>query len=527
MYVSDFLSDDGYPSIETTYQVVSGILDGITTEALDLRFRTRLANTAPHVIISTPEAQADRMPSVAEIMAAVEETPMRDLAPRDAAREVPDALMERPDPAKVVNSRDVVDRGDSLFDPIRVEFENGVTVIINANDIAEGQVLFQGGSRGGLSLVADDDVVDGLYAADVVMASGVADFDASDLDRILAGTDIELDAWLEPYGEHFDGRAATADIEVLLQYIHLLMTEPRVDDVALAQVVSRTQPVVDDPSSDADLAAYDALLDVRYPDQLRYASLPTPEQFATLDLDGVRRVWTERFGNAGDWTFVFSGDLDIDTTIQLAASYLGSLPAGLQDAPLDVGSPPPTGVVRTSTVAGTGDSASLTMLFTSPVGDVTAVLRATAEVATEVISARLLDVIREELGDSYSPSAFSFVTLDPDPVIETYVSITGSPDRVAVIGDLVAGEFAQLAAEGPGQEEFANAFATVEEEYRFVDNWTFANELLDGAVEPALELDDYLALAAALPNVSAEEVQDFVAAYVPADQYIQVTVTPK
>jgi len=167
------------------------------------------------------------------------------------------------------------------------------------------------------------------------------------------------------------------------------------------------------------------------------------------------------------------------------------------------------------------------MLFTSTVDDVTAALRATADVATELISARLIDVIREELGDSYSPTAFSYVTLDPEPVIETYVSVTGSPERVELIGDLVAGEFAQLATEGPTEQEFLNSFATVEEGYRFVDNWTLVTELLDDAVEPALELDDYLFLDAELPNVDVGAVQDFLAAYAPADHYIQVTVTPK
>ena len=52
----------------------------------------------------------------------------------------------------------------------------------------------------------------------------------------------------------------------------------------------------------------------------------------------------------------------------------------------------------------------------------------------------MTDVIREELGESYSPSAVSFVTTDPDPVVETYVFVTGSPSRVASIADLVVTE---------------------------------------------------------------------------------------
>jgi zinc protease len=526
-YVDDFLTDSGFPSIEDEFAAVSAILDAITPEALDLRFRTRLANTAPHVIISTPEVDADRTPSVDEVLAIVAAAPERDLQPRDSGRELPSSLMSTPAPVEPVSADDVVGFGDALFDPLRLEFANGVTVIVNTNGIVEGQVFMQGASRGGLSLVADADVVDALYATEIVTSSGVGDFDAAELDRILAGADVSFDAWLQPYSEHVGGVAATADLEVLLQLIHLAMTEPRADEVALRQVQSRYGPTVDDPSLDPGLVVSDTLLDARYPDELRYAVLPTPEQFATLDLEGVRRVWAERFQNVDDWVFVLSGDLDIDVATALAGAYLGTLPTGVSEEPIDIEDPPPPGVVRRAASAGTGDTASVTLLYTAPADSVTPALRAAADVVTELVSARLIDVVRERLGDSYSPSAFVYLTFDPEPAIETYVSVTGAPDRIDALGDLVAGELATLAGEGAEAQEYVNAFAQVEERYRFVDNWEFVTELLTAEIEPAQDLDSYLLRAAALANLGNDDIDAFVRALVPADQYIQVTVTPR
>ena len=526
-YVADFVTDSGFPSIADEYTAVSAILDDITTDALDLRFRTRVANTAPHVIISTPERLADRMPSRDEILALVDAITSRDLRPRDTGRELPDRLMSAPAPVEPVSIDDVVDLGTLLFDPVRLEFPNGVTVIVNANDIVEGQVFVEGASVGGLSLVPDADVVDALYTTEIVTGSGLGDFDAAETDRILAGADVSFDAWLQPYSEDLGGAAGSADLEVLMQLIHLAMTEPRADDVALRQVQSRYGPLVRDPSSDPNLVASDALLDARYPGELRYAVLPTPEEFETLDLDGVRRVWADRFQNVDDWVFVLSGDLDIDVATELAGAYLGTLPAGVTDEPVDIEEPPPPGVVRRTASAGSGDTASLTLLYTAPAGPVTAELQALADVVTELVSARMLDVVREELGDSYSPSAFTYLTFDPDPAIETYVSATGAPDRIVALGDLVAGEVAALAAEGAEAQEYVNAFAQVEERYRFVDNWEFVTEILSAELEPALDLDDYLLRSAALEALGPDDVDTFLRSYVPADQYIQVTVTPR
>jgi zinc protease len=526
-YVDHFLTGSAYPSIADEYEVSIGLLEAITAEAVDLRFRARWTNSAPHVIISSPESAAGEMPTENDVLTWIGELARREISPRGAQRELPDALMQRPDQVSPLSIDDVLDSGDRLFDPIEIVYPNGARVYLNTNTIAEGRVFFQAGSPGGSSLVPDDDVVDALYAADIVTSGGVADFNQAELEQIVAGSDVELGAWITPYLENFGGSAATVDLEVLMQLLHLYMTEPRFDPVALDQLRNQVGPVVEDPSTSPGIASADALLDARYPGELRYASLPTPEQFATLDLDGVERVWNSRYGNAADWVFVFSGDFDLDTVTDLAGAYLATLPGSEPEQWIDVAGPPPPGVVRATAEAGTGDTASLTLLFTSPVRDVDARLRVNADVVTELVDARLTDVIREQNGDSYSPFAVSYITTDPDPTIETYVSVTGSPDRIEAVADLVVAELADLGTNGPSEQEFFNAYAQVEEAYNFVNNGEFITELLDDAIHPALDIDEYLLESAALVSVSASTVRTYLADHVPPDQYIQVIVVPR
>jgi zinc protease len=177
--------------------------------------------------------------------------------------------------------------------------------------------------------------------------------------------------------------------------------------------------------------------------------------------------------------------------------------------------------------AGTGDSASLTLLFTSPLTDVDGALRATTDVVGEVVTGRLTDVIRERLGESYSPFATSYITSDPVPTIETYVEVTGAPDRVASVGDLVVAELADLAANGPSEREFANAYAQVEERYQFVDNQSFLQEMIDPFLWPERDIDDYFEQYRALASVDAADIQQYVATHIPADHHIEVVVVPR
>ena len=525
-YVDHFLTGTPYPTIEKEHEIATQLIDAVTPEAFDLRFRARWTNSAPHVIISTPADQP--VLNQSEVLAMIAGVADRDLAPRDPLADLPDTLMERPAGVDATTQDSVLVDGDEYFDPVVVTFPNGATVILNSNNIVEGQIQMQASSPGGLSLVADADVTDGHYAAQIVMASGVDQFNDAELSQIVSGRDVSLDAWSTPYLDNFYGSAATTDVETLFQLINLYMTSPRADEVALRQVQQFDGPLVDDPSTDPDTAGGDALLDARYPGEPRYASLPTPEEFATLDLEGVKRVWAQRYGDATDWVFVLSGDLDIDELIELAASYIATLPAsGIAETWVNVAPPPPDGVVEVSVSAGTGDTASVSMLFTSPVVEVNARTRDIIDVATEVVSARLTDVIREEFGETYSPSAFSYLTTDPDPVIETYISVSGSPDRVDEIADLVIAELADLAATGPTAHEFDNAYAQVAESYGFVNNGEFISVLLNDELYETNDLNDYLDRYAALETVTAKAVQEFITARIPADRNIQVTVLPR
>jgi zinc protease len=527
-FVQHYLYGTPYPDIDEVHERFTAIVEAITPDAVAARYRARWENTAPHVIISTPSAAAGTMPTEADVVAAIAALPERALEPRAAGRELPDELMAPPAPVEPESIGEMLDTDDPFLDPVEIVFPNGARVIATSNDIVEGQVTFQASSPGGSSLVDDGDAIDALFAPGVVFDSGVGAFNQSELEQILADRDVQAGGWITPYTENLWGSAGTDDLETLFQLVHLYMTQPRVDPVSLANLMRYQQPIVDDPATDPDTAGYDALVDARYADEPRYTSLPTPEQFATLDAEGIGRVWNARYGNAGDFVFVFAGDLDLDVVADLARSYIGTLPGTPgAEAWVDVEQPPPAGVVRRQVEAGTGNTSSLTMLFTTPVAAVDGTLRANLDIATEVLNTRLTDVVRERLGESYSPSAFIQIVNDPEPTVETYVTVTGAPDRITVVGELVVAEIAALAADGPTTREFDLSFAQVAEAYEFVDNDTFVQELITDAVWPNRSLDEYFDEFGALESVTAASVQSVIARQIPAAQHIEIAVVPR
>ena len=203
------------------------------------------------------------------------------------------------------------------------------------------------------------------------------------------------------------------------------------------------------------------------------------------------------------------------------------MPAGEPEPLADLVVDPPDTVAGRTIEAGTGDTAQLRLLFTTPIDDIDARTRALAEVAERVLDARLTRVVREALGATYSPRASVVVDTDPDPVVEVSVVVTGAPDRIAELEDVVLGEVADLAANGIEAAEFAPALAEVVESYGFVDNGRFLDELLASELHPSRDLDDFWGIDEALADLDAADVAAFVAGAAPPDRYVAVTVVPR
>ncbi len=103
-------------------------------------------------------------------------------------------------------------------------------------------------------------------AGAVVGQSGVATYGPVELDDFLSDKDVSLQAASTPSPRGSSGAPATSDLETLFQLIHLSMTQPRVDPVALEQYLDDELAIAADPSIDPGYAEFQALLEARYDD---------------------------------------------------------------------------------------------------------------------------------------------------------------------------------------------------------------------------------------------------------------------
>jgi len=527
-YVRHVLEGESIPTADAEYELVNAILDRATPETIAYGFLNRLASSAPHMMIVVPANEAGDLPDESVFLTQASSMSERELEPRADDSGIDGDLMVAPDPVEEASTDTITDDGLTDFiDPLLLTFDNGVSVSLNVSNIVDGQVDFEARSPGGLAVLDDADVAAANAVGAVVGQSGVATYDQVALEAFLADHDVALQSNIDTFTEGMFGNASTSDLEVLFQLIHLGMTQPRVDPIALAQYLDDELPYAADPSIDPGYAGFVTLLNARYDDP-RYL-LPTVDSLNSVTVEDVERIVRDRFGDASDFAFAFSGDFDVDEMIDLSRRYLGTLPSTGRVETVDYVEPaPPSGVVSEQTQAGEGEQAEVTFLFTAPAttdrrDDVA------AQIVQEVVTARLTDTVREELGDSYSPYAAIQLTSGATPNAESYMSNTTGVELVDEVVAAVLEQLDDLRASGPTEAEFAAATEGVRQQLDLFSNGQVNDEVLAVLTDPAgnPSFDDFLGQAALVELIDIDAVRNDIVRWFPAGQYIEVRVLPR
>lgn len=522
--VNHFLVGAPMPPAAWLHDALSPLYDSMDTADVEAAYEAWLASSALHLLVTVPNGVD--VPTEEALLAAIAALPGRgDITPRADNDDVGDALMAAPAPVEEARREPYLSDPGFLLDTERLEFANGLVLILNSTDITSERVVIDAMSPGGLSAVDADDLWAARYSPTVAMQSGLGELDAVEVDTVLGGADLSIEPYLTPNHEGVYGDAAAADLELAMQLIHLYFTAPRFTQTALDSVLDADRPYIADPLSDPDFASYDAFVRARYGDDERFLLVPTVEQLDAVTLDDVERAFEDRFGDVSDWVFVLSGDFDVDEVVDLARRYLGTLAGDGGKDDLGAGAPPmPTGITDVTVRSGAGATASLSLYFAVP-ADGSTFESVYADVLTQVVTDRLTTHIREELGASYSPYAATYLPRPPDQLVETYVFVSGDPTDMDRLAEVLLADLLALTTSGPSDEELAAALAVVEEDYRL-----FSNEQLADFLVTAIPDEEKMALYEgrydAAGEISAEELRAFAARVLPADQFVRVVQLP-
>ena len=205
---------------------------------------------------------------------------------------------------------------------------NGIKVHYKYSEKSKDNVSLSASSKGGMSLLDIKDLPSASIVSSIANLSGLGDFTAIQLQKTgkVANSYVSLGTLSESVG----GQSSTADVETMLQRIHLEFTKPRFSKESYDLVIENLKNNLALTSSSLDSKINDSISIALYgKDHPRYR-LKDKSFIADISFDKAKRIFKERFANPRDFKFYVIGDISEGTLKPLLEKYIASLPTTKQ-----------------------------------------------------------------------------------------------------------------------------------------------------------------------------------------------------
>lgn len=423
------------------YELYRSLLNKITLKEVNRTGKRLVSKENRVVVINVPEKDSTQLPTHSHILRLIQRTETEKMVPQQAHKATRKELVtENPVPGKVVEEKKV----EGIDGLVCWTLSNGATVYLLPTTYRNNQIYMSGISYGGSSLYNNADLLQAELSADIVVSAGLGDLDPAELSQTLAGKSAGVRMVISSLSEAVGGNATNADLKTMLELLYLRFTAPRESRERYNSYVEKMELRLQNKYLNPAEAWYDTITHYMTGGNPRIRPL-TAERTTELSYEKAYRIYKERFSNAADFRFIFTGSFTLPEIKPLIETYIGSIPGQPQaiETWKDHGIRPATGSIDHILATSNEDRCRVLMEFYAPI-PYSMKHTITARTLGTVISDRLLENIRGKLGGVYSIGATPRITKYPQEEIGYSIQFICNPQRQEELKKAVLEELKKL-----------------------------------------------------------------------------------
>ena len=318
-YIRHFIDNEPIPGIEMEYTLMNQLAPNIPVEAINSILPQLITDENIVINIFGPDKEGMVYPTEAEILDVLNKTKAEEItAYVDKVSDEP-LMKETPKAGKIVKTE------EGAFDSTILTLSNGVRVVVKNTDFKADEIRMTAFSPGGTSIFGLEEPLQTQVINSVAGLGGLGNFSNVDLEKVLAGKKASANAIVNVYNEGFNGSCSPKDLETMFQLIYLGFTAPRMDDAAFESFKQRTKASLANQEADPMTAFSDTLQHIMYGNHPLATRLKA-DMIDQIDYNRVMEMYKDRFKEAGDFTFMLVGNINLEEAKPLIETYLGGLP---------------------------------------------------------------------------------------------------------------------------------------------------------------------------------------------------------
>lgn len=404
---------------------------------------------------------------------------------------------------------------------------NGVRFILLPTDFNKDEISMSAFSFGGTSLLPQSDLVSADFAAALVGDSGLGEFNAIQLRKKLAGKLVSVSPYLGAYNEGIQASSSVNDLETMMQLVWLHFVKPRFDASAFENQRSYHQNLLANMKADNSKAMQDSI-SVSTTNHHPRVLLFNRKFIEGMDFEKVKTIYRDRFADAGDFTFVFVGNIDEEKALPLLEKYLGSLTTkASHEKFVDRGIRAPKGKFENSFEREMETPKATVYYELNGELAYTSQNRLMVKMICELLNKRYLETVRESEGGSYGVSVRPSISKIPYENFKIKISFDCDPKKEEHLSNIIVQQMEELVKNGPVNvdlESIKQNMLKMRRENEITNRFWLGNlvhSLMSG--EEIMNGEEYCKM---IEEVSDKQVQKFAKKIFKKADVVKVTMTP-
>ena len=521
-YVNNFHDNEPIPGIELEYQIMSMLSQQLSVEMLNAAMAELVPDNNTVVMVMLPDNGEYTVPTKEQLAESMKRVAAEDIEVYvDQVKSEP-LIPQLPAPGTIVSTSK-----DEHWDATVWTLSNGAKVVVKPTTYKENEILFRAYAPGGTStLPSDYDDILRVFSY-VTSTNGLGDYTASDLNKYLAGKQASVSFGFDDYDRVLSGSTVPKDLPTLMELLYMTFKDVSITQDEFDANKNTYAGFLQNQEAEPSYQFSKGLMEYMYSSPRRH--LGGVDLIKAASREQALDVIHKELANPGEFTFYFVGNIDLDTFKPLVEQYIASLPGKAVNA-AEI-KPDPALALR----AGSGTE-QVTYPMDTPQTWVAILATANlpysskdsklASIAGQILTARLVKLVREEKGAVYSISASGGMTREPSMRNVTMQSaFPMKPEMKDEVLDIIAGQFEDM-TKNISQEELdkVKEYMIKEATANREKNASWLSAMVAYQIKP---VDGFTGAVEEISSITTDDVKKFMKQVMDQNNYQVYVMDPE
>lgn len=318
--IRHFVDNEPAPGIEKEYEIAKQILPAIPVQAFNQMLPQLLTKENQVIVVTEPTKdgmvkieEADVINDIQNIWNADYEAYVDEV--------ITDPLIAKlPAPGKITATK------EGKYGTTEFTLSNGARVIVKPTDFKQDEVVMTAYRDGGKRSYPESQAANIALIEDVYNLAKMGPFDHTKLEKYLAGKKVSLSYSVGNTADILEGNSTVKDLPTFMELVYSSFTQLGADAEAYNTEIGKIRSLMANQEKDANYVFSKHIKSATYGNNPMFQAVGV----STLDAanyDQMIDLLHKSLANAADYTFIFTGNVDLNTFKPLIEQYIATLPS--------------------------------------------------------------------------------------------------------------------------------------------------------------------------------------------------------